>query len=44
MPCVNDHPQFLEMVASWADTQISELMKEAGQEVNLQFSTHHHHH
>ncbi|NBO32739.1 MAG: ferrochelatase, partial [Cyanobacteria bacterium WB6_1B_304] len=44
MPCVNDHPQFLEMVASWADTQISELMKEAGQEVNLQLSTHHHHH
>lgn len=44
MPCVNDHPQFLEMAAGWANTQISELMKEAGQEVNLQLSTHHHHH
>ncbi|MFM7560835.1 ferrochelatase [Cylindrospermopsis raciborskii] len=44
MPCVNDHPQFLKMVAGWANTQISELMNEAGQEVNLQLSTHHHHH
>ncbi|EFA69950.1 Ferrochelatase protein [Cylindrospermopsis raciborskii CS-505] len=44
MPCVNDHPQFLEMAAGWANTQISELMKEAGQEVNLQLSIHHHHH
>lgn len=26
MPCVNDHPDFLRMVARWADGQISDLL------------------
>ncbi|KKI99814.1 hypothetical protein PROH_08165 [Prochlorothrix hollandica PCC 9006 = CALU 1027] len=27
MPCVNDHPVFLDMVARWAETHIADLME-----------------
>lgn len=27
MPCVNDHPAFLEMAAEWADKQIADLLE-----------------
>jgi protoporphyrin/coproporphyrin ferrochelatase len=35
MPCVNDHPEFLKMVASWASPQIEALLSEADVTVNL---------
>jgi ferrochelatase len=44
MPCVNDHPQFLSMVAEWANHHIADLMQEEGKEVNLHLAIHHHHH
>jgi ferrochelatase len=34
MPCVNDHPDFCQMVASWADGQIEELLSEQALSVN----------
>jgi ferrochelatase len=34
MPCVNDHPAFLKMVADWADGQISDLLEEDALAVN----------
>lgn len=50
MPCVNDHPEFLEMAADWADSQIEALLSSEGVTVNSQLATakashsHHHHH
>jgi ferrochelatase len=45
MPCVNDHPQFLAMVAEWANVHIAKLMQAEGTEVNAELAlTHHHHH
>lgn len=49
MPCVNDHPQFCQMVAHWADEQISALLSEDELTVNPSLvaavsSNHHHHH
>ncbi len=38
MPCVNDRPEFLEMVARWADCHIEELLSEEGVEVNPQLA------
>ncbi|MGC9504257.1 ferrochelatase [Baaleninema sp.] len=34
MPCVNDRPEFLEMVAEWANPQIEALLAEEAFEVN----------
>lgn len=49
MPCVNDHPEFLQMVADWADEQIGALLSEQALAVNPALATaqaqaHHHHH
>lgn len=48
MPCVNDRPEFLQMVAEWANPHIEALINEQGVTVNTQLatqaSTHHHHH
>jgi len=47
MPCVNDHPEFLHMAASWADSQIAALLSEEGVTVNSHLAhakAHHHHH
>ncbi len=38
MACVNDHPQFLAMVAEWADAHIAELLSEQAMAVNPQFA------
>jgi ferrochelatase len=34
MPCVNDHPLFLEMAAEWADPQIAALLEAEAMAVN----------
>lgn len=34
MPCVNDHPQFLQMVADWAHGQIADLLSAQALVVN----------
>lgn len=34
MPCVNDHPAFLQMAAEWADPQIEALLSEQALAVN----------
>jgi len=45
MACVNDDPQFLSMVAEWANPHIADLMETAGMAVNSESAkTHHHHH
>jgi ferrochelatase len=50
MPCVNDHPEFCQMVAEWADGQIAELLSAGDLAVNPSLATgkveafHHHHH
>ncbi len=49
MPCVNDHPEFLEMAAEWANPQIEVLLSENALSINpqlaaVQASEHHHHH
>ncbi|QJB45146.1 ferrochelatase [Dolichospermum flos-aquae] len=45
MACVNDDPQFLAMVAEWANAHIAELMETEGMAVNSESAiTHHHHH
>jgi ferrochelatase len=48
MPCVNDHPDFLQMTAEWADDQIAALLSEEGLVVNsalaVQGHQGHHHH
>lgn len=49
MPCVNDHPIFLKMVADWADGQIRDLLEEDALAVNPELAiahaqSHGHHH
>jgi protoporphyrin/coproporphyrin ferrochelatase len=48
MPCVNDRPEFLQMVADWANPQIEALLAEEALVVNtggaIAHSHHHHHH
>ncbi len=44
MPCVNDHPTFLAMVAEWANSHIAELLSEQAVAVNPQSAVAHHHH
>jgi len=34
MPCVNDHPEFLQMAARWADRHIADLLSEQALAVN----------
>jgi len=49
MDCVNDHPEFLKMAATWANPQIEALLSEQALSVNpslaaQQAHDHHHHH
>ncbi|MEA5563878.1 ferrochelatase [Anabaena sp. UHCC 0399] len=44
MSCVNDHPEFLAMVAQWASSHIAELQNQQAVTVNPQVTTNHHHH
>jgi protoporphyrin/coproporphyrin ferrochelatase len=48
MACVNDHPEFLQMAADWAEDQISALLSEQALAVNpmlaQQQAAHHHDH
>ena len=44
MECVNDHPEFLRMVAKWAHPQIEELLSENALAVNPKLAIGHHHH
>jgi len=44
MPCVNDHPDFLAMVADWANPQIEALLAETAIAVNPEMASSHHHH
>jgi protoporphyrin/coproporphyrin ferrochelatase len=46
MPCVNDHPEFLQMTADWADDQIAALLSEQALSVNpgLAIAAHNHVH
>ncbi|MFM7448960.1 MAG: ferrochelatase [Leptolyngbyaceae cyanobacterium] len=46
MECVNDHPQFLEMAATWANPQVEALLTEQAVAVNprLAHQTLHHDH
>jgi ferrochelatase len=46
MPCVNDHPDFLQMAAVWADDQIAALLSEQALTVNSALATqgHQQHH
>ena len=51
MPCVNDHPEFLQMAAKWANSHIEILLAEQSLAVNPLLATaqapttyHHHHH
>lgn len=41
MPCVNDHPAFLEMVAGWAHDQIRDLLDEDALSVNPELAIAH---
>ena len=47
MACVNEHPEFLQMAAEWANPQIAALLSEQAIGVNPQLGVaqaHHHHH
>ncbi len=51
MPCVNEHPEFCQMAADWADSHIADLLNEQGLTVNpslkletMNVDPHHHHH
>jgi ferrochelatase len=44
MPCVNDHPKFLEMAAEWANVHICDLLSEQSVAVDPQQAIAHHHH
>lgn len=46
MPCVNDHPDFLKMAATWANPHIAALLSQQAISVNPLAVTeaHHHHH
>ncbi|NJR58396.1 MAG: ferrochelatase [Cyanobacteria bacterium CRU_2_1] len=41
MPCVNDRPEFLQMVAEWANEQITALLSEQALAVNPALATAH---
>lgn len=43
MPCVNDHPEFLQMVADWAHPHIEALLSEQAMAVNPALAVAHHH-
>jgi ferrochelatase len=46
MPCVNDHPDFLQMAADWADPLIADLLEADGLAVNRKvalMADHRHH-
>lgn len=43
MPCVNDHPKFLQMVANWAHPHIEALLSEQAMAVNPALAVAHHH-
>jgi protoporphyrin/coproporphyrin ferrochelatase len=46
MACVNDHPEFLQMAANWADSHIADLLSAEALAVNPTLATaqaHHHH-
>lgn len=40
MPCVNDHPEFLKMVAEWASPQIEDLLSAEALVVNPTLAAH----
>lgn len=44
MPCVNDHPEFLQMAAAWANEHIGALLSEQALSVNPALAVHHHEH
>lgn len=47
MPCVNDHPEFCQMVANWADEQIEALLNQEALAINpnsVSVAENHHHH
>jgi len=44
MPCVNDNPEFCQMVADWANPHIDELLSEQALAVNPMLAVEHHHH
>ncbi|MEA5536751.1 ferrochelatase [Crocosphaera sp. XPORK-15E] len=49
MPCVNDNPEFCQMVAQWADSHIAELLSAEALTVNpalaaANLDVNHHHH
>ncbi len=44
MSCVNDHSQFLQMVANWANDHIADLLAEKALVINPELAHHHHHH
>jgi ferrochelatase len=49
MPCVNDNPEFCQMVADWAEPHIDALLSAEALSVNptlavVQTNNHHHHH
>ena len=44
MECVNDHPEFLKMVADWADPQLEALFAEQALAVNPSLVRSHEHH
>lgn len=44
MECVNDHPEFMQMVAEWAHPQIEVLLSEQARVVNPSLAHTHHHH
>ena len=44
MECVNDHPEFLKMVADWADPQLEALFAEQALAVNPSLAHSHDHH
>jgi len=44
MPCVNDDPKFLAMVAEWANSHIAQLLSDEAMTVNPQSAVAHYHH
>lgn len=49
MPCVNDHPEFCQMVANWANEQIEALLNQEALAINsnlvsVKENNHHHSH
>jgi ferrochelatase len=44
MACVNDHPDFLQMAADWANSHIAQLLSEEAVAINPHSAVAHHHH